>query len=261
MKAIILTLLLVITPFYCFAQQYQLSKPLMRIEGGNLFRKSTTVRMEFRLEGAHIHYTLDGTEPTIESKKYRRPLKVKSNNVIKARVFKEGFTPSETLESHVFKLGDPIQSIEISPQPPEAYAGDGSATLIDQQAGSTNFRDGKWLGYNKGPVVVILDLGKHKTVEEIIISSLSSPGSWIMNPSLIQSFFSHDGIHFQNGESIAPTPLTTSDKGGKTYYQLAGSENKSRYIKLVLQPIEQLPDWHPGKGNPGWLFIDEIIVR
>ena len=31
-------------------------------------------------------------------------------------------------------------------------------------------------------------------------------------------------------------------------------------LKLVLLPLKKIPDWHNGKGNHGWLFIDEIKV-
>ena len=35
---------------------------------------------------------------------------------------------------------------------------------------------------------------------------------------------------------------------------------KTHTLKLVLLPLKKIPDWHHGKGNHGWLFIDEIKV-
>lgn len=30
-------------------------------------------------------------------------------------------------------------------------------------------------------------------------------------------------------------------------------------IKVVASPLKKLPNWHPGKGDKGWFFIDEVF--
>ncbi|WP_449436423.1 hypothetical protein [Pedobacter steynii] len=32
-------------------------------------------------------------------------------------------------------------------------------------------------------------------------------------------------------------------------------------IKIVGKNFKKLPEWHPGKGQPAWLFIDEIFLN
>ena len=32
-------------------------------------------------------------------------------------------------------------------------------------------------------------------------------------------------------------------------------------LKLVVRPVTKLPSWHPGKGEPGWVFMDEVFVN
>jgi hypothetical protein len=34
-----------------------------------------------------------------------------------------------------------------------------------------------------------------------------------------------------------------------------------RYIKIVVRPVKKLPAWHPGKGEKGWFFTDEVFVN
>jgi hypothetical protein len=29
----------------------------------------------------------------------------------------------------------------------------------------------------------------------------------------------------------------------------------------VAKPIKHLPDWHPAKKQPGWVFMDEIFLN
>lgn len=242
-------------------QEYQLSKPLVKVDGGGFFEKKARIIFDFRLEGASLYYTVDGTEPTEASKRYKKDLTVKKSGIIKVKAFKSGFLPSETITTAVHKLGEKVKSIEISPDPAKAYAGDGGRTLIDQQAGSLNFRDGNWLGYNKGPITITIDLGKAKKTDEILLSTLTSAGAWIMPPASIKGMFSVDGQEFTDGPVLDVTAQKQTDPSGKVYYSISTSGEKCRFIRLVVQPLEKLPEWHPGKGNAGWVFLDEIIIR
>jgi hypothetical protein len=31
--------------------------------------------------------------------------------------------------------------------------------------------------------------------------------------------------------------------------------------KLVAKNVQRLPEWHPGKGQKGWVFIDEVVFN
>jgi hypothetical protein len=34
-----------------------------------------------------------------------------------------------------------------------------------------------------------------------------------------------------------------------------------KYLKLVVTPVAKLPKWHQGKGDKGWVFVDEVLVN
>lgn len=59
-----------------------------------LFEEEVTAELKSATEGASIHYTLDGTEPTENSLLYTAPLVFKETTQVKAKAYKEGFTPS-----------------------------------------------------------------------------------------------------------------------------------------------------------------------
>ncbi|MCR5759599.1 MAG: GH92 family glycosyl hydrolase [Bacteroidales bacterium] len=63
-------------------------------EGLSLFKGEMTMEMSCRTEGAAIHYTLDGSEPTEASPEYREPFSLTESARIRARAFKEGMQPS-----------------------------------------------------------------------------------------------------------------------------------------------------------------------
>lgn len=62
------------------------------IEGGriDLFLETLTMTLGCRTEGADVHYTLDGTEPTQDSPLYTAPFTMDETTVIRAKAFKDG---------------------------------------------------------------------------------------------------------------------------------------------------------------------------
>ena len=65
------------------------------VSGGlSLFKGSVPVALGCRTEGAAIHYTLDGSQPTEASPLYTQPFVLDKSARIRARAFKEGWTPS-----------------------------------------------------------------------------------------------------------------------------------------------------------------------
>lgn len=254
-------LMLILSNYTSIAQEYQLGKPIIEVKKGEFFKKKAWVTIDFRLAGTELRFTRDGSEPTATSSLYKKPIPIKNSSTLKVKAFKDGFLPSETVTTKLIQLGAHIENVMIRPEASKMYAGNGAATLTDQQAGSLNFRDGNWLGYNKGPITIILDLGKIKTVNEVIVSTLTSAGSWVMPPTSIVVRRSLDGAHFRVDKEMEIPVFRQNDPSGKVYYNIILSGFKSRYIELTINPLTTLPDWHPGKGNAAWIFLDEIIIN
>lgn len=64
------------------------------IPNGGSHRDSVTVTLANGTEGAKIHYTTDGSEPTVSSPLYGGPFALSSSATIKARAVKDGFKDS-----------------------------------------------------------------------------------------------------------------------------------------------------------------------
>jgi uncharacterized repeat protein (TIGR03806 family) len=54
--------------------------------------------------GAAIHYTLDGSAPTVSDPVYEKPIKLENSTVVRAKAFKRGFTKSITVQQ-IYILG------------------------------------------------------------------------------------------------------------------------------------------------------------
>lgn len=61
-----------------------------------LFEGETTADLQCTTQGAEIHYTLDGEEPTQQSPLYRQPIRLTKATWIKAKAYKDGYEPSRT---------------------------------------------------------------------------------------------------------------------------------------------------------------------
>ncbi len=69
-----------------------------------LFEDQTEVTLSCKTPSAVIHYTLDGSEPTLESPVYREPLTITESGLIRARAFRKGMPPSPLAFKTAHKL-------------------------------------------------------------------------------------------------------------------------------------------------------------
>ena len=84
--------------------------PVIKPESGTLITGSSlSVSMSCASEGATIYYTLDGSEPTMESTKYKR-FKITGKTMVKARAFFENGNASKvvTAEYAFGQCADPV---------------------------------------------------------------------------------------------------------------------------------------------------------
>jgi hexosaminidase len=102
-------------------------------------------------------------------------------------------------------------------------------------------------------------LGSVKELHEFGIHFLENTRSWIFGPRLVEFSVSDNGTTFSN---IFIKSFETPQKDQEQlisvpfYYDC-----KARFVKVRAVNARKLPDWHPGKGEPAWLFVDEIIAR
>jgi alpha-tubulin suppressor-like RCC1 family protein len=74
--------------------------------GGGLYTELQTVTMISATPDAEIHYSTDGTEPTLASPVYGSPLLIDTYTVLRARGFREGWTESDvTTATYTFNFG------------------------------------------------------------------------------------------------------------------------------------------------------------
>ncbi|TAJ15231.1 glycoside hydrolase family 92 protein [Marinilabiliaceae bacterium JC017] len=230
-----------------------------------LFRRNKKVKLLCNTDGAAIHYTLDGTEPSAESKTYRHPIKLTKTTDLKAKAFKDGMQPSEVFNRHYIKAlfketSSACPRLYLTWPASENYPAKGINTLLDGAIGSDNYQDGEWLGFNTD-VEAIIDLCATKKIARLHIGFLQNTSSWIFPPEKVEIAISSDGRNY-NVIDILKNP-TLSEHGNITRIENISKKinQRTRYIKVTAKGVETLPEWHAGAGNRPWIFVDEIIVE
>ena len=55
--------------------------------------------------------------------------------------------------------------------------------------------------------------------------------------------------------------MQQQDANGVFNHKLSFSPVQTRYVKVLAATEKSIPEWHGGKGNPGFLFVDEITLN
>jgi len=149
-------------------------------------------------------------------------------------------------------------SVELSVEPRAAYRADGAATLVDGALGTADFKDGRWLGFRES-VDITVDLGAAARVSRVGASFLRSQYAWVVLPPRVELSVSSDGARYVTlgafDSSLAPDPAQ-----GPREYALEFTPRVVRFVRVRAECVDPLPDWHPGAGEPGWLFVDEVTI-
>lgn len=248
--------------WYADASLFQLADPLISTTS-IFFEHENEISLSLPFDNVILRYTLDGSEPNDQSAIYEKPVRVENSGQLKAKAYHPTCRPSNTVHLEYLKINKkaPIKNIRLVNPPHENYPGIGAAGLIDLIKGSNDFRDGKWMGFNEEKIEIWIELEKEFYIEKITASMLSAPASWIFPPAAMELFISKNENEFYEIAKKEFDPLTENSPAGQLFYSLVFKKEKSRFLKIIIKNIPVIPDWHPGKGSPGWLFLDEIIIE
>ena len=113
---------------------------------GCVMTSSKTIRLSLSMpegtpEGTVIRYTTNGKEPTASSTLYQSPIKINSNQVIRAKLFCDGYlSPISTSQSYLFLDRDMTISV-ISIVTDDRYMNDNAIGIIKNNTSKDNKKD------------------------------------------------------------------------------------------------------------------------
>jgi mono/diheme cytochrome c family protein len=218
------------------------------------------------VKGAIVRYTLDGTDPdSLNSPIYKKPIRLYNNTVVKTKAFKVGWISSDIVQRNFYKSTIHPDSIVLLQLPDPKYRATGPKTLFDYELGDKNFGNAKWLGYKDANMEMVIGFKKPTAIKEIYFNALVNLGSYIFPIVSIDVMGSMDGKNYtlvskNNYPGVTDaTPKTLNETKG--FSCAISKPTPYKFYKLVATNLKKLPNWHPGKGTPAWIFIDEIFLN
>jgi len=213
----------------------------------------------YHSDDANIHFTIDGKMPTLESELYQNPLLIDKTTTIKYFAEKEGII-SDVSELNLVKFPEG-RGITLNTRPHRQYTAGTDSALIDGIFGDNDFRTGSWQGYNGPDLDALIDLGKETSISYFSANFLQDINSWIFMPDYVEFFVSNDGESFKSIGKVKNTVPENEWGSIIKDFTLTIKPVKAKYVKVLGKSKVMCPEWHKGRGNELFIFIDEITIK
>ncbi len=226
------------------------------------FEKQTTIGISSVEKDLTFYYTLDGSTPTNQSKKYKKPFKIKQGATVKAISYNpQTKQSSEVIANDFHPKPEGINlSLKSSYQPQYAASGDGA--LIDGLFGTNEFRSGDWQGFYNMDVIGVVTFQKGKSLKKIGLSTLQSTRSWIFPPKSVEfTLVYEDGTTETSIIDLKEHPEAgrSPEQSIRFEFQPTTKPVKSIEFKAINYGVN--PEWHLSPGYPTYIFLDELYFE
>jgi hypothetical protein len=244
-------------------QMMKITSPVIE-QDSSIIIAHLDVKLKHFMKGATIRYTLDGTDPdSLNSPIYTKKFQLLKNSVLKTKAFKPGWLSSDIVQKTFYKSEIHPDSIYFVTQPDKKYPGiNGAKTLIDYELGEQNFSSGKWLAYRDSAMMFMINFKEAKQMHQAHFNAFIDNGAYIFPILSIKIEGSNDGKSFKYLNEAKFPSLEKIDmiRENKSFSCAFPEKAAYKYYRFTLLNLKKLPKWHPGKGTPAWIFVDELFL-
>ena len=134
-------------------------------------------------------------------------------------------------------------------------------TLTDGLKGNGNYKTGRWIAFYRNDMDVTIDLQQPTEISSVAFSTCVEKGDWVFDVRGITIEVSDDGENFTKVFSEEYPEMKETDRNGLYEHKQTFAPVKTRYVRVLGLSERSIPAWHGGKGNFGFLFVDEIVIE
>jgi len=229
-------------------------------KGTSPFRGTTEVALGDVDPRAVVRFTVDGSEPGPASPRFEKPFVLKESATLRAVATVEGLAPSPPLTARFSRIPEG-RTVRLKGSYSPQYAAGGDEALIDGLRGGTNFRFGRWQGYQGQDLEAVVDLGSPREIHRVAMGFIQEAKGWVMMPRSVVYAVSSDGVEWRTLGAVANSVPDTETAVVVRDFALEFAPATARYVKVVVTKYGALPKWHSGAGSPAFFFCDEILVE
>ena len=245
------------------AEIIKLTSPIIE-QDSSIIVTSLDVVVKHFLKGTVVRYTTDGTDPdSLSSPIYSKKLRFTKNTILKTKAFKPGWISSDMVQKTFYKSDIHPDTIYFVTNPDKKYPGTGAKTLTDYELGEQNFSNGKWLAYRDTTMKFVIGFKQARPLQEAHFNAFVDNGAYIFPILSIMIEGSNDGKQFKklNEAKFPSLKETEVVRENKSFSCSIPAGAAYKYYRFTLLNLKKLPTWHPGKGTPAWIFVDELFLN
>lgn len=211
------------------------------------------------LNDAPIFYSLDGSEPNVESPGYTAPLLIDSTLTLKAVANHTGLgvghVYSEKIDIHK-GFAKPITLLnECLPE----YSKLPASILTDGLHGTANKKTGRWIGYKENDMVAIIDLEDLQQISAVEIANVMMKYKWILPAKKVKVELSDDGSDYFTVAYEAFQEFNWDMPDQVYRRKVHFKPQMARFVKISAEREKDHPICK--SNGPSFLFVDEIVVK
>ncbi len=208
-----------------------------------------------------IHYTMDGSAPTLRSMPYTGPIRLTSSTMVRAATF-TGSNRLGNISTADLRIGLPVKgTITLTHPFDTTFAGSGIAGLVDNLHASTDIHDSRWNGVKRNDFEAVIDLGGAKPIHKVTTGFLHDGANLAFLPSHVEYSVSSDGISFARVAAIENDVPARQIRSEVKEFSATFRPVSARYLKVRAASLGTCPQWHKSAGAPVWLLVDEVTIE
>ena len=231
-------------------------------EDFRIFNRPLTISITCADPEAEVHYTTDGSEPTMKSPVFKQSFVIISTCTIKAKAFKKGMLPSYVAIRHFNRLN--IKNTTFVTPPSERYGKEADIALMDGKKGAPGDYHNDWLGFEGDDMEATIELAVPTDISMVKVGLCHEPNDWVVWPKGVLVSFSKDGKEFTEWKVAMLPVYDLSDPMagmGRVEARAIVNEKQAKFIRVKVENQGVLPQWHPYSGQKAWIMVDEVEIE
>jgi len=227
----------------------------------NKEEQQLSVELQKEMSDITIHYTTDGSEPTLSAAEYKGPIPIDKTSTIKTKSFIDGDAIGKTYEQEIIIHKAVGAKVNYTDKYKTKYSAGGDLGLVDGILAHPINKRSLYQGFEGVDMEAIIDLGQETEISKVTIGFLHYPRAWIFRPNTVKIYTSANGKDFVQ-HSVMKTKIDIrSGDVEKEDFILENIQIKAKFIKVFAAGVKENPEWHDYPGEACWTFADEIIVE
>lgn len=244
------------------SEQLTLTPPLAKDRDKMVFEKGERFELKHPMAGVTLRYTTDGTDPdSLNSPAYKGPITVNGPTQLKVMAVMQGWAKSSIASFSLFSRGIAPSASSLLSQPDNRYKAQGGASLSDGLKGDSRNVLLNWLGFREVPFIGQFRFDPSQELKRVTLSLAENHGQYIMPPTRITIWGGEDSAKLNVIGTMIPEMPVKEGMSINRIFNVDITAGRYKYIRVQADPIRSMPAWHRGKGDKGWVFVDEVFFE